>query len=294
MGRRKAEESGYNERLERFEKYSDIVAKNIYRREIQLDTNNDVAIANNMILHSASNLSLNELKLLRFIIMQTKKGDTELYKFDVGIKELAKALEINSDFLYREIEKMTKHLMQEVIYIGDRAKDKWIMFHWVDICEYNNGNLTIKISDELKPFLVGLRGNFTRYQLSDIIALSSIYAIRIYEILNGYMNDNNLPYADNAVEISVSVDDIRRATDTVNKFERFSNFKSKVVDKAIKEINAKSRYHVIATPYKSGRQVVGFDFLIESQAGYAHRMAEEPKQIKKNNSDGQLTLEEFF
>jgi plasmid replication initiation protein len=294
MGKSKGTNESYEARQERLEKYYAEAEKNIHRKEITLNTDNFVVMSNNMILHSASNLSLNELKLLRFFIMQTRKDDTELFEFNANVKDIAKSLDINEKVLYRSLDKMTDHLMKEVIYIGNSTKDRWKKFHWVDVCEYEAGNLTIKLSDELKPFLIDLRGAFTRYQLSDIVGLNSVYAIRIYEILNGYMNDNNLPYADNAIEISVSIDTIRKATDTENKFERFSSFNTKVIQTAIKEINSKSRYHVIATPYKSGRQVVGFDFLIESQAGYAYRMAEEPKQIKKNNSDGQLTLEEFL
>ena len=287
----------YEELLEqarkREERYKTLleVEKNIHRKEVTLDTDNFVVMANNMILHSASNLTLNELKLLRFAIMQTEKDEKELFAYDVSAKELAKMLEIKQKDFYKKLKTITKHLMQEVIYIGDDSKKEWIMFHWVDICRYKKGIVTIKLSDELKPFLIGLRGNFARYRLSEIISLKSIYAIRIYEILNGYLNENNLPYADNAVEISVSIEELRKATDTVNKFERYSNFKLRVVDTALKEINDKSKYHVIATPYKRGNAVKGFDFLIESQAGYWHRtISQEPK----DEIPGQMDISDFI
>ena len=270
------------------------VEKNIHRQELTFDTNNYVVMANNMLMHSASNLTLDELKLLRFIIMQTKKCDKELYEFELSAKDFAKLLEVNikTNDLYKRLQTMVKHLMQEVIYIGDDSQKKWVMFHWVDVCRYDNGKVTIKISDELKPFLVELRGNFTRYQLSEIISFKSSYAIRIYEILNSYMNENNLPYADNAVEISISVEELRKNTDTVNKFERPYDFKKKVVDTAIREINDKSKYHITATPYKSGKAIVGFDFLIESQAGFWHRT--NGTTPLKGQVDGQLELKDFI
>ena len=249
------------------------VEKNIHRQELTFNTDNYVVMANDMMAHSASNLSLNELKLLRFIIMQTKKGDKELFEFELSAKDFAELLEVNikTKDLYKRLQTMVKHLMQEVIYIGDDSKKKWIMFHWVDVCRYDNGKVAIKISDELKPFLTELRGNFARYQLSEIISFKSTYAIRIYEILNSYLNENNLPHADVAIEISISVEELRKATDTTAKFERPYDFKRKVVDKAVNEINSKSKYHVTATPYKDGKTIKGFEFLIESQAGYLHR-----------------------
>ena len=271
------------------------VEKNIHRKEITFNTENYVVMANNMVLHSASNLNLNELKFLRFIIMQTEKDDKELYEFDVAVKDLCKLLEIKSKDMYKRLDVMTTHLMQEVIRIGDDSKQEWVKFHWVDICQYKKGVITIKLSEQLKPFLTGLRGCFARYQLSEIISFKSTYAIRIYEILNAYLNENNLPHADVAIELSVSMDELRRATDTEKKFERYSSFKTYVIDIAIKEINEKSKYHVIATPYKRGRAVVGFEFLIESQAGYAHRINENPRAIKiKNDSNKQMELNDFM
>lgn len=298
MGRRKKDDGlSREERLKRYEENFAAAQKNIYRQEVTFNTNNYVVMANNMILHSASKLNLNELKLLRFIIMQTKQGDKELYQFEVDIKDMAKSLEMSAKTLYRELDTMSTHLMQEVIFIGDRVNDKWKKFHWVDVCEYDNGRITIKISDELKPFLVGLRGNFTRYRLSEILSLNSVYAIRIYEILNGYMNENNLPHADVAIEVSISIEEIRKVTDTTDKFERYSSFKTKVIDTALKEINQKSMYHVTATPYKDGRTIAGYDFLIESQAGYYNRMATNRTDIKIQSAaddlDGQMNLMDY-
>lgn len=269
------------------------VEKNIHRKELTFNTDNYVVMANNMVLHSASNLNLNELKLLRLIIMQTQKDDQELFEFELAVTDLCKLLEIKSKDIYKRLDTMTTHIMQEVIKIGDDSKQEWKKFHWVDICEYKKGMITIKLSDQLKPYLLGLRGCFTRYQLSEIISLKSIYAIRIYEILNGYMNENNLPYADNAVEISVSIEELRKATDTEKKFERYSSFKTYVVDTALKEINEKSKYHVIATPYKRGRAIVGFEFLIESQAGYWSRTAAGQQDNNVVQIDGQMNLLDY-
>jgi plasmid replication initiation protein len=264
------------------------VEKSVNRREVTFNTDNYVVMANNMVLHSASNLNLNELKLLRFIIMQTEKGDKDLFEFDVAVKDLCKLLDIKSKDMYKRIDTMTTHLMQEVIRIGDDSKQEWRKFHWVDVCEYKKGIITIKLSEQLKPFLLGLRGCFTRYQLSEIISLKSTYAIRIYEMINGYLNENNLPHADVAIEFSISIDEIRRATDTEKKFERYSAFKTKVIDNALKEINEKSKYYVTATPYKRGKTIVGFEFLIESQVGHIFKMQNQKNDLKIQNDNDQL------
>ena len=268
------------------------VERSINRREIDLDTSNEVAMANKMILHCACNLNLNELKLLRLIIMQTKKGDKEFFEFELSMKDFADILGVNvkSHNLYRNVDKMTTHIMQEVIaiYNGDDFKK----FHWVDYCEHGRGKIRIKIADALKPYLLNLRGSFTRYELDEIIKLNSVYAIRIYEILRSFMNDKDLPYADHNNVISINMDVLRKATGTEKKFERFSNFKAKVIDTAVNEINRCSKYHVTAEPYKDGNKIVGFDFLIESQAGYDHRQQQEQKTIEEQ-IEGQMNFQDY-
>ena len=269
------------------------IEKNINRREITFNTDNYVVMSNNMVLHSASNLTLNELKLLRLIIMQTQKGDNELLEYELSAKDLCKLLEIKNKDMYKRLDTMTTHIMQEVVRIGDDSKQEWKKFHWVDVCEYKKGIITIKLSEQLKPYLLGLHKCFTRYQLSEIISLKSIYAIRIYEIINGYLNEKNLPHADVAIEFSVSIDDLRKATDTEKKFERPYDFRKKVLDRALKEINEKSKYHVSIKEYRKGHSVAGYEFLIESQAGYYHRTAAGQQGEKEKKHDGQMNILDY-
>jgi plasmid replication initiation protein len=114
-------------------------------------------------------------------------------------------------------------------------------------------------------------------------------------MLNGYMNENNLPHADVAIEISISVDELRKNTDTEKKFKRPYDFKQKVIDMAVREINEKSKYHVTATPYRRGHTVGGYEFLIESQVGYTVRTQGLQKSIKTDPDqlDGQMNLMDY-
>ncbi len=263
--------------------------KDIKRKEINLDTHNNVVMANRMVLYTASNLSLDEIKLLRCLIMQVEVDDKEFYEFKIPANDFANVLGIDKKDLYKRLDVMTTHIMQEVIRIADDKKERYKKFNWVDTCEYAEGIMTIKLHDNLKPFLLDLKASFTKYELAEIIKLNSIYGIRLYEIIRSYMDDYNLPYADHKSEISISMEVLRKATSTETKFTRHYDFKKKVIDVAVKEINRCSKYHITAEPYKSGRNVLGYDFIIESQTGYLHRQHEE---LEKDNEQiqGQLSI----
>lgn len=270
--------------------------KATHRKEITFNINNNVSLADNMILYSVSNLKPNEFKLLRFFIMQCEMHDKEIYPYTVDVKQLAEVIGANEKVLYRELKKIAMHLMKEVIYIKGKTEKDYIMYHWVDLCQYQDCKFTMKISDELKPFMLDLKNGFTNYPYFEIMGMHSIYALSLYEMFATHMKYVK-PHADVAIEFSVSIEELRRITNTTNKFERYSNFKAKVIDLALKEINECSNYFVTATPYKDGKTIAGFDFLIESQAGYIHKT----KGINKNkkievvddNLEGQMNLMDY-
>ena len=71
------------------------------KTEMCLNGENYVVMSNDLI-KGKSNLSLNELKLLRLTIMQVLKEDTDLRTYQINISELAELLDITSPSIYRD------------------------------------------------------------------------------------------------------------------------------------------------------------------------------------------------
>lgn len=278
--------------------YLDEFEKRLNRREISYDTNNSVVMSNDFIMHSASNLTLTEMKLLRLIIMQCKMGDKDLYTFSMKASEFAKLLDTDAHSMRKHLKTMTRHIMQEVLEIENPKSGDWLQFHWTDECQYKSGIVTIKIADRLKPFLLDLKGHFTRYKLEEILPFKSTHALKIYEVLVANIDDKNQPHADYYSIVNVSLDTLRIITKTTDKYPRFNNFNTRVLIPAVNEINRVSKYHVIATPYRASHAVSGIEFMIESQAGYAHRTAGQQKKVKIKNApgadSGQMSLSDFI
>lgn len=220
----------------------------------------------NDLIKSKSNLSLNEIKILRMAIAQIFKSDTDFITYTVNITELAKALNISRSNIYTEIDKITDNLLREIVYIGDSGNPKksWEKFQWCSKCKYDKGMLTIKLHDDLKPYLLELKKHFNHYMIADIITLKSVYSIRLYELMKEAMMCKE-PYADKEVDIYISIDTIRKATGTEDKYSQMINFKEKVIDKAVNEINEKLNYYITYEPVKESRKFIGFNFNIKSR-----------------------------
>lgn len=233
-------------------------------KEMCLDVENQVVMSNDLI-RGKSNLSLNELKLLRLTIMQVIAEDKDLLTYHVKINDLAKVLDISTPSIYRDVMDMCKHLLQEIVCVGDgNPKHKWKMFQWCSRCRYENGVITIRLHDDLKPYLIQLKQHYTQYMLQDILMLKTVYAVRLYELIREEMKSQKV-YADKTATVSIDVKMIRKATNTENKYAKMGMFKQRVIDSAISEINEKSCYYITYDDIKESRKIVGFKFKIESK-----------------------------
>lgn len=279
---------------------------NYQKKELTLNTNYDVAMANSLILNGVNTLNATELKLLRLAIMQSKKDDTELYEYEIGAQELSNFLNLNIKNLYTHLEAIVDHIQRAYIKVKDERTQKFHTQSWVDSCDYSKGIFTIKLSNGLKPYLLGLRGCFSKIKMEEYIAYKSKHTIIIRELLEAKMGAEK-PHADVVIEIPITLEELKRVTNTAKGYEKISRFRSQVLDKAIQEINDYSlNYHVSATPYKNGKTIEGYNFTIESQAHYnLHHKQEQniisvipgkkrkPKAQEKEQAK-QLTLDDIL
>lgn len=274
-------------------------------KEFKFDNNHDVAMANNLILNGVNTLNANELKLLRLAITQSKKGDTELYEYEIAAQELASILNLDIKNLYKNLDKMTDHIQQSFIKIKDDQSQRFFKQSWVDRCEYNKGLVRIKLAEGLKPYILGLKNCFSKIKIEEYINYKSKHTIIIRELLEAKMGSEK-PHADVVIEIPITVEELKRVTNTVKDYKSISLFKSYVLDVAINEINDYSfGYHVTAKPYKNGRSIEGYNFIIESQAHYNVYHKQEKADIsvkpgrkkskpKEKEQAQQLTLKDIF
>lgn len=227
-----------------------------------LDTRNYVVQANTLI-GGRQALKLNSAKLIRSAIMQVVFDDTELKPYVITINELANMLNVSPSNVYRDIDEITDDIINNPVYVKSESgkKIKWIKIPWVTRCEYqSDAGVALKLNDELKPFLLNLREHYTQYTLDNILAMKSVYAIRIFELLQERIKQRLLPK--DGKDIELSVDTIRECCDCEDKYNTFSNFKIRVIDVATNEINKVTPYDVSYKYKKTGRSVTGIIFHI--------------------------------
>lgn len=226
-----------------------------------IDTRNYVVQANSLIGGKQA-LKLNSAKLIRSAIMQVVREDEELKPYIITIKDLSVLLGVPASNIYRDVENITDDIIKNPVYIREEKNGKTVNFikiPWVTRCEYKaDAGIALKLNEELKPFLINLKEHYTQYTLQEILAMKSVYGIRIFEMLQSKIMSRFIPKE--GVSLVVPVQEIRECCDCEDKYPAFGNFRDKVIQQAVKEINRVTMFKVDYSYIKKSRSVVKIKF----------------------------------
>lgn len=207
-------------------------------------------------------LSLKGRKLLYLAISQCKKTDTEFFEYSISVKSFAEMMDIDASNIYIEMDKTTDELMRTFIkYRDDTSVHKYSLF---SLCQYDNATIRFKLNPDMTEFLLELKGNFSQPLLAEFVRMRSPYSMAIWHLMQREMKSQK-PYADHIIEFDLSLDELRKVTGTEKKLEKLSNFKNRVLDKALKEIDENCNVAITYDNLKQGRKVIGFHFVAKSK-----------------------------
>ncbi|MFL2020344.1 MAG: RepB family plasmid replication initiator protein [Staphylococcus saprophyticus] len=170
------------------------------------------------------------------------------------------------------IEKMQKQAFFQI----KKEHDKGFKFvsivpiPYVEWTDYND-EVKIEFHREIMPYLINLKTNFTQHALSDIAELNSKYAIILYRWLS--MNYNQYDHysvkggrREKQVESyrnpTMSMQDLRQMTDTVDEYKRFYNFEKWVLKEPLSEITNHTTLNITYEKIKKGRSIDSIVFHI--------------------------------
>lgn len=194
-----------------------------------------LVVKSNALVPILSSLSLNELRFLAFCMSKLPRELGAFPHVTARATELADIYEISTDSVYYLVESLTIKINSKPLKL-ETATTRTILF-WFSSVSYILGEatFTFKFNDELKPHLLQLRDNFTSYRIRDVYQFKAASSWHIYEVLRQYK----------AIGIrKFELDEFKALIGVQGKYSRFSNFKQKILDPAIEDINALSDLYV--------------------------------------------------
>lgn len=217
------------------------------------NVNNQWVYQSNRLVEASYTLTVVEQKIVRLLASMINKDDEDFKEYEFKTKELIKILNTSDSRFYRDIDSITDILMQRIIKIKNIDTFEFTKYHWVDTAKYSRGVLKLKINKDLKPFYLGLDW-YTKYQLRNIMQFKSTYSFRLYELFKQYEGIGHRV---------ITIESLRNSLN-INKdqYPKYANLKQKVINVAIKEINANTDLLIAFIEIKAVRKIVSVEFKI--------------------------------
>ena len=107
---------------------------------------------------------------------------------------------------------------------------------------YRSGVVQFVLNPKIVDCFLNFNKGYSKYELEISLSFSSVYAMRLYELISGQTQD-----------ISYKIDNLKEMFGVADKYKSNSNFVIKVIDTAKKELDSKSPYTFRYTLIKKGR-----------------------------------------
>ena len=215
-----------------------------------------VVKSNSLIQKTRYELSLDEQKIILYIISKIKPQETELNEYRIDLKTLCMILGIESKGNYKYLKDVIKGLHDKSFWYYDEATKTDILLSWIQKAriEYLSTEVVIKLDEDLKPYLLQLSEKYTMYEFYNILAMKSKYSIRLYELLKSYANLGS---------IKISINDLKKMLHCEDKYEIYNNFKKRIIIPAVNEINTYTDLQVEFDTWRTGRNITHILFSIQ-------------------------------
>ena len=211
-----------------------------------------VVKANELIQRSRFSLSLQQQKIVLYLISQIMPYDEDFKTYEFSIPEFCRVCGIDetSGKNYQDLKTAIKEIADKSVWIetedGRETLVRWISKPYIN---KKSGTIQICLDSDMKPYLLQLKKNFTQYELLWTLNFKSKYSTRLYELIKSIHFHELENY-----ERIFSLDDLRRMLGA-EKYKTYQTFKTRVLNPAVEEINAFSDKNVSYEPIKNGRAV---------------------------------------
>lgn len=225
----------------------------------------ELVVKSNRLNTAIQNLSLAEIRLIQLAIIDSReqnKGLSSDIPLRINAMRYAEVFEVSKQTAYEALIDAETNLFERRFTFMDE-RDLKVKSRWISQATYIDGEGAIEVI--FTPAVVneitridGIEQFFTKYTLEQTAQLKSLYAVRLYELLIQWREARKTQL----FELETFREQLGLG---VNDYKRMSDFKRRVLESSIKEINEKTNIKVSYTQEKKGATIVGFKFIVREK-----------------------------
>jgi plasmid replication initiation protein len=224
-----------------------------------------IIVQHNSITEARYEMTSLEKNILYFLVSQIRKEDINSNKkfYKISINDLSSST--NKVLNHIHFKLLAKKMLARTLSL--QFKGKFYEVNLISSSEYlkKEGCLEIELSEEVSNLLFDLKTNFTTLHLKSALSLKSKYSKRIYEMLSQYKDTKIFRISIDELKWRLSLKDFGTGLD---KYEKFSWFKKKVLDIAEREINSKCDIGFTYKSIKTGRKYTNLEFIMNKASDH--------------------------
>ena len=236
----------------------------------------DLVVKDNRLIEASYRLDLAEQRLVLLAIAEARESGEKVTAetwLEVSAKNYVDTFGLSRTTGYKVLKQAADNLFNRWMQLrgidGRTGKEVLVKTRWVSACMYVDqaALVRLQIAPVVIPYISNLESRFTAYQLKNVSQMTSFYAIRLYELLAQYKMIGT-----RSIDL-IELKDFLGATEKA--YERMDNFKKKVLDLSVNQVNQFTDLMVSYEALKSGRSISGYTFQIECK--------EKPKSAIQSN-----------
>jgi plasmid replication initiation protein len=260
---------------------------------------NVLVVKGNALIDASYNLELTEQRLILLAILnarETGHGIDANSVLRIHASDYMSHFNVDKHASYEALKNAVFNLFGRQFSYTEKdvltGKSKQVRSRWVQKIAYIDdiAVLELAFSMDVVPLITRLEQHFTSYQLEQVAQLTSKYAVRLYELIISWRERGNVPFTDlKELRLKLGVED--------NEYIAMSDFKKRVLDPSIKQINKHTDIIADYTQHKAGRTITGFTFMFTQKKQHKDvtpkpKKAEpKPKSIKQEEQLDWMTAD---
>lgn len=220
------------------------------------------------LIAAAERLTLAEQRIVLAAIAQTRRdalpSDEAMYSVAASVLDnLSEAFA--ADQSYRLLCEAAQRLARRQVHVrlaSPRGGQRDAYLRWVQRVDYINdeGRVEIRFGRELLPYLAVLKQRFVAHRQEQRGRMTARYADRLYAVLIQWQGVG---------EREIDIDELRALLELGDKYQAPTDLKRRVIEPAVRDINAVTDLWVRTGTRRVGRKILAFQFQFGPKAARA-------------------------
>ena len=224
----------------------------------------NLIVKSNALIEASYSLDAVEQRVILLAILEARALNIEIglgTRIKVYASNYANTYGISKDMAYKAMKKAVLGLHQAEFRWSEMTPKgvKHTHSRFTDTITYCEGEGCIELifGSQVIPQIIDLKKLFTSYEIEQTRNLNR-YGLRLYELLIRWRATG---------KAKISLNDLRNALGVLDdEYQTMSNFKNRVLDVAVSEINENTDITTSYEQHKQGRKIIGFTFTIKQKS----------------------------